>query len=442
MLKSWYPRILVPSMILLFQAVTWYLYTPYSVDIYQKTNNTHTQWNKTQAKSLLDNIDEYLNKQKINTSVIGGDVLSSGRQSNDLVLDSKNKLKIYMYNVRQLRLQGHLHNLNMSKCAYSNCEVLLVPYITDEPVGADALLFQANVMHPVFPRRRSPSQVFVFLNNEPPLYVHAKESVNAFSKPYLFNWTITYRKDSDIWMPYGHIIPRYQSKAKFLEKLESGTCDRIPEVASTVEVFQDKPYNEIFKNKTEHILWIVSHCKTQSKREKYVKEMQKFTKVDIFGACSGKKPPHAEEKNRVDMQYKFYLAFENSLCTDYITEKVYKWYPQDIIVVVRGKAKYSKFLPNNTYINADDFNSPRALSEYLNELGSNEEAYTGFLKRKDLYHVVTEVESVQTAFCSLCRKLNNVDFNRKTIENVTQWWYETDNKSNTNEEINVNSHHK
>jgi len=39
-------------------------------------------------------------------------------------------------------------------------------------------------------------------------------------------------------------------------------------------------------------------------------------------------------------QYKFYLAFENSLCTDYITEKFYQTLNRDIIPVVMGGGQY------------------------------------------------------------------------------------------------------
>ena len=34
--------------------------------------------------------------------------------------------------------------------------------------------------------------------------------------------------------------------------------------------------------------------------------------------------------------YKFYLALENSICRDYITEKFYKVLPYSVIPVVRG----------------------------------------------------------------------------------------------------------
>ena len=42
--------------------------------------------------------------------------------------------------------------------------------------------------------------------------------------------------------------------------------------------------------KTKLALWLVSHCETDNKREDYVKSLQKYIPVDIFGYC-GQPPP-------------------------------------------------------------------------------------------------------------------------------------------------------
>lgn len=69
-----------------------------------------------------------------------------------------------------------------------------------------------------------------------------------------------------------------------------------------------------------HTLWFTG-------RELYVKELQKYIPVDVYGLCG----PLRCGKNHNDAycyeqvltpSYKFYLAFENTLCQDYITEKV------------------------------------------------------------------------------------------------------------------------
>ena len=74
------------------------------------------------------------------------------------------------------------------------------------------------------------------------------------------------------------------------------------------------------------IAWLVSHCMSQ--RIQFVKALQKHLQVDVYGGCGNHRCQH---KSNLDywkyemIQYKFYLAFENSVCTDYIKEKF--WYP-------------------------------------------------------------------------------------------------------------------
>lgn len=50
-----------------------------------------------------------------------------------------------------------------------------------------------------------------------------RTSVNL--KPFegLFNWTMTYRRDSDVYTPYGRLIPKSEVEGK------SGIPDRIPQ---------------------------------------------------------------------------------------------------------------------------------------------------------------------------------------------------------------------
>ena len=82
--------------------------------------------------------------------------------------------------------------------------------------------------------------------------------------------------------------------------------------------------------RTKDIAWMVSHCTTNSKREDYVNEMQKFDKlqVDIYGKCGNLSQPSKTEGleaayKMLAKQYKFYLSFENSICSEYITEKFF-----------------------------------------------------------------------------------------------------------------------
>ena len=74
------------------------------------------------------------------------------------------------------------------------------------------------------------------------------------------------------------------------------------------------------------MIWIVSNCKTQSKREEYVVELSKYINVDVFGKCGNFTHKchnylNGTCTNNMMEGYKFSFAAENSLCKEYFTGK-------------------------------------------------------------------------------------------------------------------------
>lgn len=59
----------------------------------------------------------------------------------------------------------------------------------------------------------------------------------------------------------------------------------------------------------------------------------------------------------LEKDYKFYLAFENSLCRDYITEKFYLALLYNVVPVVYGGANYTNLAPKKSFIDIRDFKS-------------------------------------------------------------------------------------
>ena len=188
--------------------------------------------------------------------------------------------------------------------------------------------------------------------------------------------------------------------------------------------------------------------------------MLKYIKIDIYGKCEGyfkqSKPipcPNNETFRQcfIDLinSYKFYLAFENSLCYDYITEKYYKFYTKEmifstnIIPVVRGAKpeQYSQLNNSNSLIIADEFISPKALAYYLNYLTENSTAYLEYYQWKlNLFKDLSQnsiknfnnenkielVQSdVQSPLCYLCEMLHNETYlNSETnpVWKISKWF--------------------
>ena len=60
-------------------------------------------------------------------------------------------------------------------------------------------------------------------------------------------------------------------------------------------------------------------------RLQYAQELAQYIGVDIYGECSSLKCPRSSHScfEMLNSKYKFYLAFENSNCEYYITEKFF-----------------------------------------------------------------------------------------------------------------------
>ena len=115
---------------------------------------------------------------------------------------------------------------------------------------------------------------------------------------------------------------------------------------------------------------------------KLVRELQKNVSVDLFGKCG--------QKGQPTKRYKFVLAFENSLCADYVTEKYYRNGLLDgYVPIVFGAANYSD--PNvaipGSFVDARAFASVRDLARYISYLNENDDAYNKYFAWKSSYRV-------------------------------------------------------
>ena len=322
-----------------------------------------------------------------------------------------NMKTLLWYDTHEKSMRGHTTSMGFSTCEYKNCQYKSYLSRTDpkptKPFDADAILIQsAGIWDLSPPPRRDENQVFVLaVRDSFPRTTAARDPGMGMKWVDMFNWTMTYRLDSDFVFKYANIIER-ENKSENAHK----------------------NYSRIFDEKEDKAVWLVSHCKTNSMREHYVREMQKVMGVDIFGGCGVEPPCPKKSKNisecieKTALKYKYYLAFENTLVEDYVTEKVFRWFNKDIIVVVRGGSNYSRILPPGTVVDAGDFKSPTELGKYLKELAQNKKRYTEYLKRKDNYYSTGKLVPAQEANCKLCEYLNNLDAHRKSYNNIMKWW--------------------
>ncbi|XP_045159335.1 alpha-(1,3)-fucosyltransferase fut-5-like [Mercenaria mercenaria] len=246
-----------------------------------------------------------------------------------------------------------------------------------------------------FLKERQKDQIWVFFRLEAPTF----GNISWYRDPAwrnTMNWSWGYRLDSDIFRPM--------------------------QALTTRKVIPNKDYRSIFFRKTKMAAWIVSHCKAPSLRDEYVfKLIQSGVSVDIFGLCSDNKIRIDRKilSEKINNEYMFYLSFENSICTDYISEKFYYYLSLDTVLVVRGGLNYSKHFDNKAFIDTSAFQTVKSLAVFMLNVSQNINLYTSYLKHKDKYNIAeTKTESMRQSECQLCEKLNNKRFHKKMYSNI------------------------
>lgn len=233
-----------------------------------------------------------------------------------------------------------------------------------------------------------------------------------------FNWTMTYLPESDIPLPYGRIEPLASAPNTESEQRHIQESVRLSNVNPA-------------KGKTKLVIWMVSNCHARSNRMKYVRELQKYLDVDIIsteGKCGGKDlcPKMKNDDICYDMiekTYKFYLAFENSICRDYVTEKFFNSIARNLVPIVLGGANYSAIAPKHSYINALEY-SPGELAAYMKELDENDALYAEFFWWKPHYRVVNLPQTNKESFCNLCAALHETPLEERKAKGLHKWYFE------------------
>ncbi|CAB4056182.1 FUT-1 [Lepeophtheirus salmonis] len=187
----------------------------------------------------------------------------------------------------------------------------------------------------------------------------------------------------------------------------------------------------ILRKKNKLAFWIASHRWSLGKRDDYVELLKKYITVDKYGLFGPKNCPDSSNPVRIDCKkhfatyYKFYFAFENSLCQDYVTEKYFQALRLPVVPVVYGRVNYTAISPPHSFINVRDFKNPKALAEYLMYLDKNDTAYSEYFKWKldGHYKISSFPQEVQKTLCNLCHKLNNLEHRPAyTTTQINKYW--------------------
>lgn len=201
------------------------------------------------------------------------------------------------------------------QCLVDACTISTDP--RDASTSDMRLLYGESSLFQPSQRLKPPGQIWVIYLLESPT------STGEFHNFYdLINWTATFRWDSTIVTPYAKFVPRsarQNTSPKSMSLNEHSYTDpaslstKLPTVINYAA------------GKTKMVAWFVSNCFSRNERGAYVEELSRHLPVDVFGVCGKPSCRRLDDSCwlRLRREYKFYLAFENSNCDYYITEKFF-----------------------------------------------------------------------------------------------------------------------
>lgn len=182
---------------------------------------------------------------------------TSDRIIDQLLLDTKSTRTFYIHIQRDYSLPDGPVVFLSDNCLVNKCE------LTYDLNAADAVVFQnADVFRE--PQRERRQQVWIAYLLESPVNTFDKKLERRFRGKHVFNWTASYRTDSDIVTPYSKFVP-----------FSPTAIINLPG--------QDK-INSLIRRKRSKVAWLVSNCRASNNRLEVARALSRYIQVDIFGA--------------------------------------------------------------------------------------------------------------------------------------------------------------
>lgn len=251
------------------------------------------------------------------------------------------KNKKNFFNKDEIYAQGQKAFIKQD-CPYINCYITYNKSLLQNERNFDAIVFNVHdvkkvkVHHLDF--ERSSHQRYIFKSFES----SQKHPICNPSLDNFFNWTWTYKLDSDIPQPFINIID--------LESTRVGPSVNIKWIK---DMQSSDKFKDQIKQKTKAVAWFISNCKLKNKHLDFVKDLKNELKdynhtLDTYGPCGQYKCGQNELSvdschKQIEKDYYFQLVLEDSVTQDYVTDILATAMAHLSVPIILGK-NFSRYL--------------------------------------------------------------------------------------------------
>ncbi|XP_034109184.1 alpha-(1,3)-fucosyltransferase C-like [Drosophila albomicans] len=218
--------------------------------------------------------------------------------------------------------------------------------------------------------------------------------------PYYFNFTMSYRLDSDIRLTeYYFSSLTLQTVIKFEQPDRNFMMNT--EMKSTLR--------HRLEGK-EFLAGYISFNDSYTTRSQivYLENLQQHMNLTDIQNCAIVNDCSS---------YKFMLIFEPTSCPDFVNSHILEAMLNFVVPVVISPGNISQLVPPGSYIDGADFVSPERLAQFLIKVSAESHLYAQYF----WWHSKYQLNQIREPYCSICAALKKPKRQRQP-EEFSKWW--------------------
>ncbi|KAH8380311.1 hypothetical protein KR009_009923, partial [Drosophila setifemur] len=225
-----------------------------------------------------------------------------------------------------------------------------------------------------------------------------------------FDLTMSYRRDSElVWSDY------YFSHSHSARRVR-GFQPKRTDALDAMSLSETRHFENMLRMKTIMAVYLMYEVNNDTLPESlYLEHMRQEAYLHARDNCLGNEC----------VNYHFMLIFESSKCPDYVPPQMYMAMQQMIVPVLIGGGNMTNLVPEASYIQSQDFPTPKDLVNHMEYLMANPEEYMGYFWWRALY----KVRAVVQPYCALCHYIQTPAKDRPINKEASgrgfiHWWTE------------------